>query len=80
MNRKYIYKIVTKNAKEYVVRSEVENVVDFTAYCFESNKYNDFALYEDSIYTDKNRNEIKFNTVMISTNEISSIEYYIASI
>ena len=68
----YIYKIVMTNGKEYVVNSDISTIADFAKRCTELNTICDFVLAEE--YTD---NGIKYNSVLIRADHVSSVEYAI---
>jgi Tfp pilus assembly ATPase PilU len=67
----YQYKLTLTNGKEYIVKNEISNITQFAKKYTTPNVITDFALNE--LYEE---NSIKFNTVLIRTDHIISIEYY----
>ena len=66
-----VYKIVMRNGKEYIIKSENANVVSFMTDLIKRNSYTDYKL--NVAYEEKG---IKFNTVMINSEDVSTVEYY----
>ena len=64
------YKITLKNGKEYIVATIENNINKFVTNALKPNTVGDYKLHKE--YMDNN---IRFNTVMILSSEISSIEY-----
>jgi hypothetical protein len=68
----YYYKLVMKNGKEYSIQSKIRDIPKFAELCFNSNQVTDFILKDEIV-----EGGVKYNTVLLRTTDISSIEYSI---
>lgn len=64
------WNITLKNGKEYLIKDKESNVRKFMETIAKDNNWRDFLLVNN-----KEINGIKINTVMIKTDDISSVEY-----
>lgn len=67
-----MWKITMKSGKSYIVQSIETNVKAFMHMLINNGGYSDFTLAKE--YSDSN---YKFNTIMINSQDVSTVEYYI---
>lgn len=67
----YVWKIIMRNRKEYLVLNETKNATDFVEKYFKSNSASEFKLVNPTIL----ENGLVINYVVVRGDDISSVEY-----
>ena len=70
---KAIYKVITRD-RTYVVENKENNVEKFIKDNFKPNTFSRHKLHIPGMYTDYGKD---FNYVMINSNHVSSVQYYV---